>query len=106
MRRRRGCPDDQSLFAGGHFFGFAFGSHHLELALFCFVSGDDLLLDATVQPDREASEVVEAYADQGVLVGQLDESGTLTRHPYGELGRGRVQVEFGRAIDAEGEEDS
>jgi len=37
---------------------------------------------------------------------ELDESGRLTRHPYGELGRGRVQVEFGRAVDAEGEEDS
>ncbi len=28
------------------------------------------------------------------------------RVPYGELGRGRVQVEFGRAGDGEGEEDS
>jgi ribosome maturation factor RimP len=37
---------------------------------------------------------------------ELDTGTERSRHPYAELGRGRVQVEFGRAVDTEGEEDS
>ena len=37
---------------------------------------------------------------------ELDDGAGPARHPYAELGRGRVQVEFGRGGDGEREEDS
>jgi hypothetical protein len=41
---RRNCWSGQCLFAGSHFFGFAFGAHHFEFALFGFMLRNDLLL--------------------------------------------------------------
>ncbi len=46
LRRRRVCLDGQSLLRRGHFFGFAFLAHQLELALGFLVGLGHFLLDA------------------------------------------------------------
>ena len=43
-----------------------------------------------------------AGADDAAV--ELDTGRERVTHPYGELGRGRVQVEFGQAVDTDGEE--